>query len=92
MEWFDYVWRIGLVPAVIIQLLREYESVWKARASVTTKIGQHDDPPAPSGAFSGIAGTSENHYATQGTAHEVATEIRSRNVYLQLASGHPVRR
>ena len=92
MEWFDYVWCVGLIPAVIIQLLSGYESVRKACASVTTKIGQHYDPPAPSGALSGIEGTREKHHATQGTAHEVGTEIRSRNVYLQLASGHPVRR
>ena len=93
MEWFDYDWRIGLIPAVITQLLSGYESVRKACANVTTKIGQHyDPPPPPSGALSGIAGTSEKHHATQGTAHEVATELRSRNVNLQLASGHPVRR
>ena len=47
MEWFDYDWRIGLIPAVITQLLSGYESVRKACANVTTKIGQHYDPPPP---------------------------------------------
>ena len=64
MEWFDYVWHIGLISAVLIQLLREYESVRKACASVTTKTGQHYDPPAPNCALSGIVGTSEKHHAT----------------------------
>ena len=52
MEWFDYDWRIGLIPAVITQLLSGYESVRKACANVTTKIGQHYDPPPPRAAHS----------------------------------------